>query len=71
MDISIETRANIATLAAFEALEMMAKKAGVSAEAILDVVLNDEEGNTAKYFKSLVQTAINEIPNMLATTSAE
>lgn len=66
--MSAETLANIATLAAFEALEMMAKKAGVSATVILDAVLADENSNTAKYFKSLVQTAINEVPAMLAAT---
>lgn len=64
--MNAEALANIATLAAFEALEMMAKKAGVSATVILDAVLADENSNTAKYFKSLVQAAINEVPAMVA-----
>lgn len=58
--------ANIAVLAAFEALELMSKKAGVSPETILDAVLADEDGNTGRYFKSLVKGAIAEVPAMLA-----
>lgn len=53
-----ETLANIAVLAAFEAAEMMAKKAGVTAEVIINTVLADPEGNTARYFNDLVKFAI-------------
>jgi hypothetical protein len=61
-----ELKANIATLAAFEALAMMAKKAGVHPETIMDAVVADPEGNTARYFKNLVQAAMREIPKLFS-----
>ena len=61
-----ELLANIATLAAFEAAELMAKKAGVSAATIIEAVLADENSKTARYFRSLDQAAINEVPAMVA-----
>lgn len=64
--MSLELKANIATLAALEALDLMAKKAGVEPKAIMDAVVADPEGNTARYFRDLVQTALREVPKLLA-----
>jgi hypothetical protein len=61
-----ELKANIATLAALEALELMARKADVEPKVIMDAVLADPEGNTARYFSALVQTALREVPKLLA-----
>ena len=66
--MNIETKAKIATLAAFEALEMMAKKANVEAKDIFECVISDPEGNTANYFNSLVRAAIEQVPAMLSKT---
>jgi hypothetical protein len=63
---NLELKANIATLAALEALELMAKKAGVEPKVIMDTVVADPEGNTARYFSYLVQTAMREVPKLLA-----
>ncbi|WP_153785311.1 hypothetical protein [Pseudomonas sp. EMN2] len=63
--MSIELRLHIAALAAAEALSLMAKKAGVQPKDILDVVLADPEGNTARYFGDLVKVAIREVPALL------
>lgn len=65
--MSLELQAKIATLAAMEALSLMTKKAGVEPKAIMDVIVADPEGNTARYFKGLVQTAMREVPTLLAT----
>lgn len=46
--MNIEIKAKIATIAAFEALEMMAKKANVEAKDVFECVMSDPEGNTAK-----------------------
>lgn len=64
--MNIEATANIAVTAAFEALEMMSKKAGVDAETIMNAVINDPNGNTARYFTALVTGAITHVPAMLA-----
>lgn len=61
-----ELMANIAALATCEALELMAKKAGVEPKAIMEAIAADPEGNTARYFKGLVQAAMREVPKMLA-----
>ncbi|MDH4603715.1 MULTISPECIES: hypothetical protein [Pseudomonas] len=61
-----ELKANIATLAALEALELMAKKSDVEPKVIMDAVLADPEGNTARYFSALIQTALREVPKLLA-----
>lgn len=66
--MNIEIKAKIATLAAFEALEMMAKKANVEAKDIFECVISDPGGNTAKYFNSLVRAAIEQVPTMLSKT---
>lgn len=63
---NMELKANIATLAALEALELMAKKAGVEPKVIMDTVVADPEGNTARYFSDLVQIAMREVPKLLA-----
>ena len=63
---NLELKANIATLAALEALELMAKKAGVDPKVIMDTVVADPEGNTARYFSNLVKTAMREVPKLLA-----
>ncbi|MBX8557154.1 hypothetical protein K5D56_22060 [Pseudomonas cichorii] len=63
---NMEFKANIATLAALEALELMAKKAGVEPKVIMDTVVADPEGNTARYFSDLVQIAMREVPKLLA-----
>lgn len=63
---NLELKAKIATLAALEALDLMAKKAGVEPKVILDVVIADPEHNTARYFKDLVQIALREVPKLLA-----
>lgn len=57
-----ELLANIAVTAAFEALEMMAKRAGVDAATIMEAVINDPNGNTARYFTDLVTGAITHVP---------
>lgn len=64
--MNIEATANIAVTAAFEALEMMAKKAGVDAGTIMNAVITDPNGNTARYFNDLVTGAITRVPAMLA-----
>ena len=64
--MSLELKANIATLAALEALALMAKKAGVEPKVIMDAVVADPEGNTARYFNDLVQVALREVPRLLA-----
>lgn len=64
--MNIEGTANIAVTAAFAALEMMAKKAGVDAETIMNAVITDPNGNTARYFNDLVTGAIIHVPAMLA-----
>ncbi|MEE5177136.1 hypothetical protein V2K54_25835 [Pseudomonas alliivorans] len=68
--MSLELKANIATLAALEALDLMAKKAGVEPKVIMDTVVADPEGNTARYFCDLVQTALREVPKLLAAEPA-
>lgn len=45
---------------------MMAKKAGVEPTTVMDAVVADPEGNTARYFRDLVQTAMREVPKLLA-----
>lgn len=64
--MSLELKANIATLAALEALDLMAKKAGVEPKVIMDTVVADPEGNTARYFCDLVEIALREVPKLLA-----
>jgi hypothetical protein len=61
-----ELKANIATLAALEALALMAKKASVEPNVIMDAIFADPEGNTARYFSDLVQVAMREVPKLLA-----
>ena len=64
--MSLELKANIATLAALEALALMAKKASVEPKVIMDAIVADPEGNTARYFSDLVQVAMREVPKLLA-----
>ena len=64
--MSLELKANIATLAALEALDLMAKKAGVEPKVIMDTVVADPGGNTARYFCDLVEIALREVPKLLA-----
>ncbi|WP_324729610.1 hypothetical protein [Pseudomonas chlororaphis] len=64
--LDLELKANIATLAAMEALALMAKKSGADAKEIMDVIVADPEGNTARYFTGLVQSALREVPKLLA-----
>lgn len=61
MDIRITVEA------AVSAIELMAKKAGVSKGEILEAVLlgQDDESNTFKYFESLVTYAQREVPKMI------
>lgn len=42
-----------ATIVASTALEFMAKKAGVDGVVILKEIMDNPEGNAAKYFKAL------------------
>lgn len=63
---NLELKANISVVAALEAVELMAKKAGVEPKVIMDTVIADPEGNTARYFSDLVQVALREVPKMLA-----
>ncbi|NWD57459.1 hypothetical protein HX878_22300 [Pseudomonas veronii] len=65
--MNLELKANIATLAALEALDQMAKKAGVEPKIIMDAIIADPEGNTARYFGDLVLIAMHEVPKLLAT----
>lgn len=57
----------IAVEAAVAAIDMMAKKAGVSKSEVLDAVLLGQEynSNTFKYFESLVKYAQQEVPKMI------
>lgn len=57
---------NIATVAAFEALNLMAKKADTTPAVILEAIIADPDGNTARYFNTLVQVAVREVPKLLA-----
>lgn len=61
MDIRITVEAAIA------AIEMMAKKAGVSKSEVLEAVLlgQEDDSNTFKYFESLVKYAQQEVPKMI------
>lgn len=68
--MSLKLQAHIATVAAFEALDLMAKKASVEPTVILDTILADPDGNTARYFNTLVQAALREVPAMLEKTSS-
>jgi len=63
--MTTELEIKIATLATMEALELMSKKAGVEPKMILEAVINDPEGNTANYLKTLVGCAMKEVPNLL------
>lgn len=45
-------------IASTEALSFMANKAGCTVDAIAAKVMADPEGNTAKYFASLVGSAM-------------
>lgn len=64
--VALELKAKIATLAALEAFSLMAKKAGVEPKVIMKAVFADPDGNTARYFNDLVQTAMREVPKLLA-----
>lgn len=64
--MSLEVKANIAILAALEALSLMSKKSGVEPKTIMDAILADPEGNTARYFSELVLIAMREVPKLLA-----
>lgn len=64
--MNLELRASIATLAALEALSLMAKKAGVEPNVIMDAIDADPEGRTARYFSDLVLIAMREVPKLLA-----
>lgn len=61
MDIRITVEAAVA------AIDMMAKKAGVSNSEVLDAVLlgQEDNSNTFKYFESLVKYAQQEVPKMI------
>lgn len=61
-----ELHVKIAAVAAAEALILMASKAGVQPKDVMDVVLADPEGNTARYFSDLVGVAIREVPALLS-----
>jgi hypothetical protein len=63
--MNLELKVKIATWAALEGLTIMAKKAGVEPKAIMDAVVADPEGNTARYLKVLVQSAMREAPKLL------
>ncbi len=63
--MNIELKARVATLAAFEAATLMAKKAGVEPKLIMEAVFADPEGNTARYFNTLVHAAMREVPKLL------
>jgi len=64
--MNLELKANIATLAALEALDLMAKKAGVEPKVIMETIVADQESNTARYFSDLVLIAMREVTNLLA-----
>lgn len=64
--MNLELKVNIATLVALEALDLMAKKAGVAPNVIMDAIVADPEGNTARYFSDLVLIAMREVPKLLA-----
>ncbi|MDH4602410.1 MULTISPECIES: hypothetical protein [Pseudomonas syringae group] len=63
--MNLDLKINIATLAALEALSLMAKKAGVEPVVILETIVDDPSGNTARYFNNLVQVAMREVPKLL------
>ena len=62
-----ELIAKIAALITMEALDTMAKKAGVSTGEIMTVIAADPEGNTARYFKDLFQAGMRAVPSLLST----
>lgn len=64
--MNLELQVHIATVIAVEALTLMAKKAGVQPKDILDSVMADPEGRTARYFEGLFKVAIREVPALLA-----
>lgn len=49
------------TIIAAEALEFMAKKAGVSPLLILQTISEDPNGNAARYFKDLTAPVMAEV----------
>lgn len=55
-----------AKIATEEALVLMAKKAGVTVDAIAETLLTDPEGNTARFFANLVGSAMAKVPAMVA-----
>lgn len=65
-----ELQLRIAATASLEAMTMMAKKAGVTHEAVMDAVVNDPEGATARYFRQLVEGAMRDVPAMLQGAQA-
>lgn len=47
-----------ATIIASTTLEFMAKKAGVEGSVILKEIMDNPEGNTAQYFKTLTSSVL-------------
>jgi hypothetical protein len=58
MDQLHENAQNLANLLACMALKQMAAKADTSPETILAVIESDPNGNTSRYFRSLMETGI-------------
>lgn len=61
-----ELLANIASLAAARTMEIMMEKSGATAQQIMDAIVADPDGNTARFFANMVGTAMAEVPAMLA-----
>lgn len=60
-----DLKTNITIFVVLEALDLMAKKAGVKPTVIMDAIVADPEGNTARYFNELVQVGVEEVPKLL------
>ena len=63
--MNTELLANIASLAAARTMEIMMAKSGATAQQIMDTIVADPTGNTARYFADMVGAAMAHVPGML------
>lgn len=61
-----DLKTTIAILVVQDALDQMAKKVGVQPKVIMDNIVADPEGDTARNFNELlVQAGVQEVPKLL------
>lgn len=62
-----DLKTNITIFVVLEVLDLMATKAGVKPTVIMDAIVADPEGNTARHFNELVQVGVGEVPKLFGT----